>query len=276
MQPIGQGVVHGVDVGVLEQRVIGRVHSSYPVFGRESLRPTLVAGGDRGHGHAIDLLGRLGQGGRGDLGCTEGPDTKVVHGAILAEASHDGEVTIAAVVLAAGAGTRFAGPTHKLLAAFRGRPLVAWAVEHAVAAGLDETVVVTGGAAVADLLPAGVCVVPNPDWESGQASSLQAAVSYVRARGHAALVVGLGDQPLVAVSAWQAVAASSAPIAVASYRGHRGHPVRLAASVWDLLPESGDRGAKALMASRPDLVSEVACTGDPVDVDTLEDLDRWN
>jgi molybdenum cofactor cytidylyltransferase len=187
-----------------------------------------------------------------------------------------GNMTTAAVVLAAGAGSRFGGPTHKLLAAFRGRALVTWAVEHAAAAGLDETVVVTGGAAVEHLLAGGVRVVPNPDWESGQASSLQGAISYARSRGHSAIVVGLGDQPLVAVSAWRAVAASDAPIAVASYNGRRGHPVRLADSVWELLPASGDAGAKVLMAARPDLVSEVACTGDPADIDTVEDLDRWS
>jgi CTP:molybdopterin cytidylyltransferase MocA len=185
-------------------------------------------------------------------------------------------VTIAAVVLAAGGSQRFAdGP--KLRADLRGKPLVLWAVEAALDVMLDETVVITGAVDLTDELRGlPVTYLWNPSWAEGIATSLLAGVSYARGAGHDAVVVGLGDQPFVPADAWRAVAASPSPIAVATYGGRRGNPVRLSQEVWPLLPETGDEGARRLMRGRPDLVAEVPCPGDPFDVDTVEDLTRWS
>jgi CTP:molybdopterin cytidylyltransferase MocA len=180
-------------------------------------------------------------------------------------------VTAAAVVLAAGGGTRFTGPSHKLLAPFRGRPLWTWAVDAAHGAGLRDVVVVTG--AVPLDAPG---TLHNPRWQDGIATSLQAGIAWAGDRGCDAVVVGLADQPLVTADAWRAVAAAAVtPIAVAFYDGRRGHPVRLADGVWPLVPTTGDEGARVVMRERPDLVTEVACAGTAADVDTVEDLGRW-
>ena len=181
---------------------------------------------------------------------------------------------VAAVLLAAGGGTRFGGPTHKLLADLRGRPLLAHAVDAVMASGLDVHVV-TGAVDVDHLLPPSATVVHNPHWAEGQAVSVRAGIASATAAGHDAVVVGLGDQPFVTAAAWRAVAASHADVAVASYDGIRGHPVRLSSAAWSMLPPSGDEVGRAVMRNRPDLVAEIRCDGTATDIDTLEDLRRW-
>lgn len=188
----------------------------------------------------------------------------------------------AAVVLAAGLGSRFTGPTPKLLASLRGRPLVVWAIESAAAAGLAEVIVITGAVDLSDLLAPrapGVRLVANPRFAQGQSTSLVAGIDAAEAAGHDAVVVGLGDQPFVPTEAWRAVAAArTTPMAVATYAGARRNPVRLGAEVWDEVRRSvhGDEGARALLATWPDRVTEVGCAGSPEDIDTTEDLDQWN
>lgn len=185
---------------------------------------------------------------------------------------------VLAALLAAGGGSRFHGDGHKLRATLHGRPVLAHALDALSSSGL-EAVVVVGAVDVADLVPAGVEVVANPRWADGQATSVGAAIDVARRRGHDAVVVGLGDQPFVAASAWQAVAAAASPVAVATYAGRRGHPVRLGAEVWPLLPDAGDEVGRAVMRSRPELVREIPCDdghASDTDIDTVEDLRRWS
>lgn len=186
---------------------------------------------------------------------------------------------VAAVLLAAGGGARFGDAGHKLLAPLRGRPLVVWALRAAVAADLGALVVVSGAVPLDDVVAeeaAGRAVVVHHErWRDGQAGSLQAGIAWCADRGVDAAVVGLGDQPFVGLDAWRTVAAAThAPVVTATFGGRRRPPVRLARAVWDLLPRDGDDGARVLIRQRPDLVGEVACGGNPIDVDTPEDLRR--
>ena len=90
------------------------------------------------------------------------------------------------------------------------------------------------------------------------------------------IVIGLGDQPGVSPSAWRAVADDSADLTIATYGGTRGNPVGINRAVWALLPIDGDEGARKTAKLHPDLVHELPCIGSSADIDTVEDLRRWN
>ena len=205
------------------------------------------------------------------------PDRNATSGASDAAAnSSAGGLTTVAVVLAAGAGSRFSGPTHKLLAELDGIAIAHRAIDTARRAGIGPVVVVTGAIDPFDGdPPPDVVVVHHPGWADGQATSLQAGLRAARRLGATAVVVGLADQPFITDDAWRAVAASTSPIAVATYSGQRRNPVRLSDEVWPLLPTTGDQGARSLFSVRPGFVEEVPCAGSPADIDTWEDLAPW-
>jgi CTP:molybdopterin cytidylyltransferase MocA len=186
---------------------------------------------------------------------------------------------ISAVLLAAGSGSRFGG--RKLLAPYRGRPLIESSLANLAQAPVDETVVVVGDDAEtlrAVCEPFGVRVVDNPDWEQGQSTSVRAGLLALGPEVRAAVVL-LADQPLVGAGAVERLVAAfegGARVAAATYDAKRRNPVLFSRAVWPLLLEelSGDEGARAVLRRHPDLLTEVPCdgVGDPADVDTAEDL----
>jgi CTP:molybdopterin cytidylyltransferase MocA len=197
----------------------------------------------------------------------------------------------AVIILAAGAGSRFEGPGHKLsatLPADTSAPpdgpattVIERALAHALAAGIGPVIVVTGAAP--EVIPPDIAdhlvVRHNDRWADGQLTSLRVGLDAAAELGAETVVVGLADQPGIAPSDWRTVAAAPGSIVVATYGGRRANPVKLDAEaqrlVRTLLPATGDEGARALMRLRPELVREVPCTGSPDDIDTEEDLRRW-
>ena len=192
-----------------------------------------------------------------------------------------------AVLLAAGAGSRFADVRHKLLAELNvnGDTVIGRSLHNVMTARIGRTVIVTGALtrdnlatdpSVANYLAdPSVTTVYNPLWADGHSSSVRIAIDAAKQIGANAVVIGLADQPFITPDAWRTVAAGLGPITVATYDGQRGNPVRLHTDVWDQLPHDGDVGARTLMQRRPELVTEVSCTGSSADIDTLEDLHRW-
>ncbi len=192
-------------------------------------------------------------------------------------------MSVAAAILAAGHGSRLETDEPKPLVPFRGRPMVAWALDAVMATELRPALLIVGwrGEGVQDAAPAGVTVIHARSWKKGIAHSMRAALDaldgYVQVD---AVCIGLADQPLIGAEAYRRLAAAhadGAQLAVATYGGERRNPVLLGRPVWDAAKGlEGDEGARVLLTSPPAGVEvvEVDCsgTGDPTDVDTLATL----
>ena len=188
---------------------------------------------------------------------------------------------VSAILLAAGAGSRFGG--GKLLAPFRGRSLIEVSLANLADAPVDETVVVVGddaGRLRAACEPYGVAVVENPDWAQGQSTSVRVGLEALGPKALAAVVL-LADQPLVGAGAVRRLVEAfegGAEVATATYGGRPRNPVLFSRGVWPMLVAelAGDEGARPFLRRHPELVVRVPCdgVGDPADVDTAEDLRR--
>jgi CTP:molybdopterin cytidylyltransferase MocA len=163
---------------------------------------------------------------------------------------------VTAIVLAAGASTRFGGVKQAILL----EPVL----ERVRESSVDDVVVVLG----AHEVPSSARTVHCRDWERGRGASLRCGLKALGEETEAAVVV-LADGPDLSPAAidrvldvWQE---SGAEVVAATYEGDRGHPVLLAGAVWDRIPDEGARSLPALLVPCDDL-------GPPGDVDRPEDL----
>ncbi|MHB8642730.1 MAG: nucleotidyltransferase family protein [Gaiellaceae bacterium] len=154
---------------------------------------------------------------------------------------------IAAVVLAAGAATRFGAPKQRLLL-----PRVLEALR---ASSVEEIVVVTG----AHDIDTDARTVNAPDWARGPGASLRAGLATVCCKA-AAVVVVLADGPDLdpravdrVIGAWRDGAGDRL---AATYDGiNRSHPVLLARAAWAGLPDEGARALEVDLVACEDLRS---------------------
>lgn len=164
---------------------------------------------------------------------------------------------IAAVVLAAGAASRFGAPKQRILL-----PEVLARVR---ASSVDEVVVVVG----AHEVETDARVVRCPEWERGPGASLRCGLRAVA--GADAAVVVLADGPDLAPAAIDRLVArwreTGEPYLAASYAGARGHPVLLARALWADVPDEGFRDREPVLVPCDDL-------GSPGDVDSADELPR--
>jgi molybdenum cofactor cytidylyltransferase len=185
-----------------------------------------------------------------------------------------------AVVLAAGAGSRFGG--GKLLAPFGRGVLLDAALAAAFAAPVRSVTVVTGAdaarvAAAARSFDPRIRLVHAEDHAEGMGASLRAGIASLPADAGGAFVF-LGDMPRVphAVLAPMAKALfAGAPAAAPVFQGRRGNPVLIARELFpELLALTGDAGARGVLQRLGDRLALIEAPDDGVlfDVDAPGDL----
>jgi molybdenum cofactor cytidylyltransferase len=186
-----------------------------------------------------------------------------------------------AIVLAAGAGSRFGG--GKLLVPWAGGVLLDGALDAAFAAPVRRVTVVTGadprveGAARTYAARVGqrerLSVIHASEHAEGMGASLRTGAASLT-EGSEGVFVFLGDMPRVPhdvlprlAKAVSLGAAAAAPV----WEGERGHPVLFSARLLEPLKAlTGDQGARAVLAGLGDRFVLVPAEDDGV----LFDVDR--
>ena len=163
---------------------------------------------------------------------------------------------IAAVILAAGASTRFGSPKQRLLL----EPVL----ERLRASCVDGAIVVLG----AHKLAVSALTVHCSEWERGPGASLRCGLRALPPEAEAALVA-LGDGPDLAPEAVDRVVATwisqRAEVVAATYGEIRLHPVLIDRRAWGRIPDEGARDLDAVLVPCDDL-------GPPGDVDFVDQL----
>jgi molybdenum cofactor cytidylyltransferase len=187
---------------------------------------------------------------------------------------------VTAILLAAGAGTRFGG--GKLLHPLDdGVAIAAHAARNLVSAGITEIVAVLrpGDFPLSDMLEQEGCYVTFcADAARGMGHSLAHGVT--NAREAEGWIVALADMPRVrpqTIGAVRTALTEGAIVVAPTYRGERGHPVGLSAVLLhELLTLSGDTGARKVLERHSEETRFIECD-DPgvlLDIDRPGDLAR--
>ena len=171
-------------------------------------------------------------------------------------------MSVAAIILAAGASTRLGQPKH----------LLERAVRTAREAGLSPVVVVVGARAAeitaqCDLREAQI--VRCERWTEGMSQALAAGVAAVAETNAASCVVLTSDMPFVTPLHLAALSKRRSEVRASEYAGRKGVPAHFPRSTFfDLMRLEGDTGARDLLQA----AISIDLKEDALDIDTPQDL----
>ena len=192
--------------------------------------------------------------------------------------------TVGGLILAAGQSQRM-GVQNKLLLEIDGVPIIRQTAQALLDGGLNDLVIVTGHehTQVADVLTdIPVTFIHNDDYQSGQASSVACGVRHHQAGSHSAVLIALGDMPLIKPDLIKALlrdhlGLTDAPdrITLPVYDGRRGNPVIWGRMFFDgLMSLTGDSGGHTIFAESKNAINSLNWSDNSIhfDVDTPANL----
>lgn len=197
--------------------------------------------------------------------------------------SCEGMQNVGAVILAAGESSRFGRP--KQLIEFQGKSLVRRIVDLAQQAGCDSIAVVAGSEKkkiAAALKGTRAKIFENQNWRAGIGTSICVGVQGLidSEPKISAVVLLVCDQPLVDAEMIKGLLAlreeTNKPIVASSYSKTLGAPALFDRSLFnELLALDGEHGAKKIIWSDRERVAEFPFPGGKIDIDTMEDWERF-
>ncbi|MBI5034956.1 MAG: putative selenium-dependent hydroxylase accessory protein YqeC [Chloroflexi bacterium] len=187
---------------------------------------------------------------------------------------------VAAIVLAAGAGTRMIGQVKQLLP-WRGKTLIENAIDIAAKSIANETLVVLGARAEeirAVIRNAPARVVLNRDWQVGHSTSIRAGLNALSKKIDAAIFIN-ADQPLLTSEVVNAVIQryreTDAGIVTPEYAGKRGSPVLFDRRYFQELSNlQGEEGGREVLLKYPAERVQFTDARLGSDVDTIEEYNE--
>lgn len=180
-------------------------------------------------------------------------------------------MSVAAVVLAAGASRRLGRPKQSVL--FAGETLVQRTVRTAQNAGLAPVIIVTRKAAehLGFAISQHVIIAVNSEADEGIASSIRSGIAAASSTSVAGAVLLTCDQPALHAAHLRALIEDLRRVTGSRYAGSIGIPAFFPAQLFpSLLQLRGDTGARSLLQTAHTIEADELS----LDIDTDEDLER--
>ena len=192
------------------------------------------------------------------------------------------ETNVGIIILAAGASTRLGEP--KQLLTFQNKTLISRAVETSINSKCVNTAVILGANVETikkeiEDFPINICT--NENWKTGMASSIKCGLDLLLSEQKKlnAVLILLCDQPFIESKhinqLLKTFEQTNKDIVATEYKNTIGVPALFSSKLFDkLLKLEGDKGARQIIKTNPDLLQTIPIPEAEFDIDTVEDYQK--